>query len=73
MWSRVFIMTACIYFAGNLVYVLLCRATVQPWNEPQASQADEKGTRHRPAPCSAPTRKGLLLEARHTAASVEEP
>ncbi|XP_034234222.1 putative inorganic phosphate cotransporter [Thrips palmi] len=43
MWSWIFILTACIYFAGNLVYVLLCRATVQPWNEPQ-TPADEKGT-----------------------------
>lgn len=40
-WSQVFILAACVYFAGNLVYVLLCRATVQPWNEPRSERGEQ--------------------------------
>lgn len=43
-WSRVFILTTSTYFAGNLVYVLLCKAEVQPWNEPaDKGQHEGKG------------------------------
>lgn len=37
-WSYVFMMTAAIYFVGNLVYVLLCKAEVQPWNDPRSPE-----------------------------------
>lgn len=34
-WRKVFFIAAGIYFVGNLLYVIFCKTSTQPWNEPE--------------------------------------
>lgn len=37
-WRIVFFVAAAFYFFGNLVFVVLGKATIQPWNEVEEKQ-----------------------------------
>lgn len=41
-WSRVFLIGACVYLTGNTVFLVLGRADVQPWNNPDRADKGEK-------------------------------
>ncbi|XP_026274040.1 putative inorganic phosphate cotransporter isoform X3 [Frankliniella occidentalis] len=38
-WSIVFMIAACVYFSGNLLFVLAGSAQVQPWNSPSPAES----------------------------------
>ncbi|XP_058452669.1 putative inorganic phosphate cotransporter isoform X3 [Malaya genurostris] len=40
-WRTVFYIAAAIYFLGNLTFVLLGKADIQPWNEAQSNKKDD--------------------------------
>ncbi|XP_055593478.1 putative inorganic phosphate cotransporter isoform X2 [Uranotaenia lowii] len=40
-WRTVFYISAAVYFCGNLVFIILGKADIQPWNEPQPNKKDD--------------------------------
>lgn len=40
-WRTVFYIAAGIYFFGNLVFIVLGKADIQPWNEPRPDKKDD--------------------------------
>lgn len=42
-WRTVFYIAAAIYFLGNLVFITLGKAEIQPWNEPRNAHDSETG------------------------------
>lgn len=40
-WRTVFYISAAIYFLGNLVFIILGKADIQPWNEPRRDKKDD--------------------------------
>lgn len=45
-WRTVFYIAAAIYFLGNLVFITLGKAEIQPWNEPRNAHDSETGVRN---------------------------
>lgn len=43
-WRTVFYISAAIYFFGNLVFIILGKADIQPWNEPEKKDDDTEAT-----------------------------
>lgn len=47
-WKIVFFIAAAFYFFGNLIFVIIGKASIQPWNEPiheqrNSTESDEGG------------------------------
>ncbi|XP_062548324.1 putative inorganic phosphate cotransporter isoform X1 [Armigeres subalbatus] len=40
-WRTVFYIAAAVYFFGNLVFITLGKADIQPWNEPRPDKKDD--------------------------------
>lgn len=40
-WRTVFYIAAAIYFLGNLVFITLGKADIQPWNEARPDKKDD--------------------------------
>lgn len=40
-WRTVFYIAAGVYFFGNLVFITLGKADIQPWNEPRPDKKDD--------------------------------